>query len=140
MDIGSEYDNPDLINYKPEAIWTWHADIGEEVARRIISARTPTVFLIRNIYDLLVSQYYHFKLDIDSEIGHPTGTRKVFDRLSQSEGISVVINGTRSDQFTWGGFGQELRRLRDYIQWYRIVGGHLISFDNLVQNKDGECS
>lgn len=94
--------------------------------------------LIRNIYDLAVSQYFHFAHDVDAEIGYATDTADYFAEMSQDEGISLLLSGATSERFNWHGFGYYLRQIQEMLQFAKEYPSHVVIYDRLVQDKRRE--
>ena len=138
MSAGSDYESAKEISFKKNKFFIWHNVPSDRVKAHLISANAKPVFLIRNIYDLAVSQYFHFALDVDSEIGCSTDTANYFADISQDEGISLVVSGATSSQFHWHGFGYYLRQIQEIIQFSKEYRCHIIVYDNLVKDKRRE--
>ena len=141
MDIGSDYERVSPIILDPKEIFIWHNTPTETMRKHLIKHEASAIFLIRNIYDLAVSQYFHFALDVDAEIGHSTKTREYFGKLTQNEGLSLVLCGAQSKAFTWPGFGVQLNQIQQMLKFkllYPSVPTLILNYDRLVQNKESE--
>jgi len=132
-----DYINP-KINLGEDGFFIWHSRVtneflsigGDHVAKRI--------YLVRNIYDLLVSQYYHFSLDIDSEIDCSTSSSGYFQSLTREAGVSLVINGASSPRFHWEGFGPQLTHTQECVKASNYPNSLLVIYDRLVKDKKSE--
>lgn len=138
MEVGSDYESADPIIFDESTFFIWHNVPSIAVQTRIRAEKAICIFLIRNIYDLIVSQYYHFAEDVDAGIGHSTGTIGYFAKLRQDEGISLLLCGAASEYFTWHGFGYYLYQIQEVLKFSREYPCHLISYDRLVLNKRQE--
>jgi hypothetical protein len=141
MDIGNDYERVDPITFENNEIFLWHNIPTEQTRKCLVENNATAVFMIRNIYDLAVSQYFHFALDVDAEIGHATETREYFGAMTQNEGISLVLCGAQSDKFTWPGFGPQLYQIQEMLKFkllYPSVPTLVLNYDRLVQDKENE--
>jgi hypothetical protein len=135
MEVGSNYESAAPIVFTENTFFIWHNVPTSEVQNRIRAEKAICIFLIRNIYDLIVSQYHHFAEDVDAVIGHSTGTIDYFSKLRQDEGISLLLCGAASEYFTWHGFGYYLHQIQEILKFSKEYPCHLISYDRLVLNK-----
>lgn len=138
MEAGSDYESADPIAFEAGEFFIWHNVPSERVKARIREANARPVFLIRNIYDLLVSQYFHFADDVDAAVGHSTQTTEYFESMTRSEGICLVLCGATSKQFHWAGFGYQLWQIQEMLKFSKEYPCHVISFDWLVLSKRSE--
>jgi hypothetical protein len=141
MDIGNDYERVDPITFENKEIFIWHSTPTEQTRKRLVENNASAIFIIRNIYDLAVSQYFHFALDVDAEIGHATETCEYFDAMTQNEGISLVLCGAQSNRFTWPGFGSQLYQIQEMLKFkllYPSVPTLVVNYDRLVQDKENE--
>lgn len=130
-----DYGSAELIQFPKGCFYTWHNVPTPEVKQRIIQSQARPIFLVRNIYDLLVSQYYHFAKDVDAEIGCSTNTRSYFESMSQSEGLSLVICGATSEKFDWTGYGFYLHQIQEMLRFSTEYPCLIVNYERLVLNK-----
>jgi hypothetical protein len=138
MSVGSDYESADPITFESSKFFVWHNVPSDEVKARLIAANAKPIFLIRNIYDLAVSQYFHFAGDVDAEIGHATHTIDYFAEMGRDEGISLVLSGAVSHRFNWHGFSYYLRQIQEMLQFSKEYPCHVVIYDRLVLNKQYE--
>ncbi len=138
MEVGSDYESADPIVFEEGRFFIWHNVPSEAVQTRIRADSAKPVFLIRNIYDLTVSQYFHFADDVDAAIGHSTGTADYFASMGRDDGISLVLCGATSEQFHWHGYGYYLRQIQEMLRFSREYPCHVVVYDRLVSNKRNE--
>ncbi|OYT18398.1 MAG: hypothetical protein CCU26_17020 [Nitrospira sp. UW-LDO-01] len=140
MSAGADYESAKPIVFEPGQFFIWHNVPSEQVKRRIVEAGARPIFLVRNIYDLAVSQYFHFALDVDKEIGHGTRTAEYFARMTVDQGISLVLCGATSKEFHWHGFGYYLHQIQEMLRWSREYPCHIMVYDRLVMDKGREVN
>lgn len=138
MDVGSDYESADPISFERGKFFIWHNVPSDAVKTRLRAEHAKPIFLIRNIYDLAVSQYYHFADDVDEAIGHSTRTAGYFKSMGRDEGISLLLCGATSERFHWHGFSYYLQQIQGILQFSREYPCHVIIYDRLVLNKRGE--
>jgi len=135
MSAGADYGSAKPIVFEPGKFFIWHNVPSEQVKRCIIEASARPIFLVRNIYDLAVSQYFHFALDVDREIGHGTRTAGYFARMTVDQGISLVLCGATSKEFHWHGFGYYLHQIQEMLRFSCEYPCHIVVYDRLVRDK-----
>jgi len=138
MSAGSDYESADPITFENGKFFIWHNVPSDRVKARLIVENAQPIFLIRNIYDLAVSQYFHFAHDVDAEIGYATHTGDYFAEMTQDEGISLLLSGATSERFNWHGFGYYLRQIQEMLQFSKEYPCHVVIYDRLVQDKRSE--
>jgi hypothetical protein len=138
MSAGSDYESAAPITFENGKFFIWHNVPSDRVKARLIVANAQPIFLIRNIYDLAVSQYFHFAHDVDAEIGYATHTADYFAEMTQDEGISLLLSGATSERFNWHGFGYYLRQIQEMLQFSKEYPCHVVVYDRLVNNKRRE--
>lgn len=130
-----DYEDASPIRFLPGHFFTWHNVPSDAVQRRIADAGARPIFLVRNIYDLVVSQYFHFANDVDAEIGFSTGTRDYFAGMTLHAGLSLVICGATSERFHWSGYGYYLRQIQEMLRYAAENPCLVVVYDRLVLNK-----
>lgn len=138
MGVGSDYESATPITFEKGKFFIWHNVPSNAVKARIRTENAKPVFLIRNIFDLAVSQYFHFADDVDAAIGHSTSTADYFAGMGREEGISLVLCGATSEHFSWHGFGYYLRQTQEILQFSKEYPCHVVVYDRLVLNKRHE--
>ncbi len=138
MDAGSDYLNEKHIRFQQDSFFIWHHVPVGPVAIRLVAERAKPIFLVRNIYDLLVSQYWHFALDVDADIGRTTKTLDYFSDMTSEEGIALLISGSTSQRFDWRGFGFYLKQIQEMLLFSQSYPCQIVVYDRLVNNKRDE--
>lgn len=135
-----DYLNPDSLSLEKDGFFIWHGRSNETISRITQTRFTKRVYLVRNIYDLVVSQYHHFALDVDSEIGASTLSKEYFSKFSSESGLSLVICGATSSSFHWEGFGSQLLHTEENIRASQEPNSFLMIYDRIVKNKKVEVA
>jgi len=129
------YTDSSPIVLTEDSFFIWHNVISEEVSQLLLKKNAKVILLVRNIYDLVVSQYYHFSQDVDEEVGLSTETRKFFKDFSKSEGLSLVINGIYAADFTFDGVGAALAQINSFLDFKNNHECLIVQYEDLVLRK-----
>ncbi len=127
--------DPDLISIKTGHFYSWHFIPSPPVQEKLIRINARPIFLMRNIYDLVVSMYYHFANNIDHEIGRGANKHGYFSRLGKDAGIQKIITGCDDTEFKWRGIGPHLHQMECMFQFASVFPCHLASYEDIVSNK-----
>lgn len=138
MNVGCDYESAKPIVFESGKFFIWHNRMSTEVLARIQAENAKPIFLIRNIYDLAVSQYFHFANDVDAAIGHGTGTTDYFKEMGRDEGISLILCGATSERFHWHGYGYYLSHIQEILQFSKENCCHVVIYERLVGDKRHE--
>lgn len=133
--VTPDYADAGPIVFPKGRFFVWHNTMSPAVKAKLRRNRAKVVLLVRNIHDLLVSQYHHFALDVDLEIGSSTGTRGYFSSMGLDAGLSLVIAGARSPRFTWHGFGFYLAQIEGMLRFSTEYPCCVVTYESLVRDK-----
>jgi hypothetical protein len=130
--------DPDNIFCSPGHFFSWHFIPTEKVCKKLLDMNARPVFLLRNVYDLAVSMYYHFAQNIDFEIGRNADKHEYFAGISKSEGITQIIAGNQSSGFRWKGLGMHVHQMERMLAFSKEYPCHIATYERLVQDKTRE--
>lgn len=130
--------DPDNIFCSPGHFYSWHFIPTEKICEKLIDMNSKPVFLLRNVYDLAVSMYYHFADNIDYEIGREANKHEYFAGISKSEGLKQIIAGNQSAGFRWKGMGMHLHQMERMLAFSREHVCHITTYERLVLDKTQE--
>ena len=85
--------DPDLIAIKPNHFYSWHFIPSTDIQNKLIKINAKPIFLVRNIYSLAVSMYYHFANNIDHELGKGANKHLYFSKIDKNTGLHQIISG-----------------------------------------------
>tara|TARA_B100000686_G_C16799904_1_gene985171 strand:- start:2412 stop:3260 length:849 start_codon:yes stop_codon:yes gene_type:complete len=136
--IFNDEESDKRITLEEGNFFIWHNVINNKVKAYLSEVNAKPILLIRNLYDLLVSQYYHFSKDVDKSIGHGTNTAEYFEKMDETQGISYILCGGTSEKFHWHGFGLYLHQIQEALKFSKEYPCHIIIYDRLVLNKHEE--
>ncbi len=128
--------DPNLITVKAGHFYSWHLSPSPPVQKKLMEINAKPVFLMRNIYDLVVSMYYHFSNNIDHEIGRGANKHNYFSHLGKDSAIQKIITGCDGKEFKWRGLAPHLQQMEHMFKFANIFPCHLVSYDGLVNNKE----
>lgn len=135
------YMDPENHNYleiKPMHFYSWHLIPTENICQNLRALQARPIFLMRNIYDLAVSMYYHFSKNIDSELGRGANKHHYFSKISKDEGLMKIITGCNNNQFQWPGLGLHLHQIERMLAFSKEYSCHTLTYERLIENKNEE--
>lgn len=132
------YQDPAQLYYRPGHFYAWHLFPIHEVQQKLIQARARPIFLLRNVYDLVVSMYYQFANNIDADVGRGRNVDHYFQALTKDEGLACIVDGMLKPDFVWKGIGPHCHQMELMLQFSEIYPCFVTSYENIVQHKPDE--
>ena len=129
------YDNEMLIDFPPGRYFSWHSILTSRTAALLKGCQSKNIFLIRNIYDLLLSMYNHLLMDVDAGIDRSVVGSRYFDGKTTEQCLSLMISGFTSTEMTWLGAGPLVRQIDSMLTFLESGHGLLIDYRDLTRNK-----
>lgn len=136
--IGAEapdYENEMLIEFPSGAFFSWHSILTPRSVAMLRSCQARNIFLIRNIYDVLLSMFAHLSHDVDVAIGRSVIGSRYFDGKTTEQCLTLMISGFTSPQLTWMGVGPLLKQLDSMLGLAESGEALLLDYDELTTNK-----
>lgn len=130
-----KYYNPEQLQFKDNHFYVWHIIPITEVVEKLNRLNVKTIFVVRNIYDIVVSIYYHFYNDIDSEVGRGNGKDTFLKQFSFEEGISLIITGFDENGLRWNGMSEVIIHYNEIFKASTNCDNILLNYDEIVENK-----
>jgi len=127
--------DPKHIEIRAEHFYSWHFTPANEIQKKLTDINAKPIFLMRNIYDLVVSMYYHFANNIDHEIGRGANKHLYFSKIDKHAGIQKIITGSKDQNFRWKGLGPHLYQMECMLQFSKTYSCYLTYYEHLVNNK-----
>ncbi len=131
-----KYYNPTQLQFVDNHFYSWHLVPTDEVTDKLNKHNAKTIFVVRNIYDLVVSIYYHFYNNIDADIGRGNAKDKFLKQFSFEEGLSLIITGFDEDGVRWNGMAEVLQHYNEIFKAAKKCDSIVIDYDDLVNNKN----
>lgn len=132
------YQDPSQLYYRLGYFYAWHLFPIPEVQQKLIASQARPIFLIRNIYDLAVSMYYHFANNIDADVGRGRDVEHYFQAISKDEGLSCIVEGMLKIDFVWKGIGPHFQQMELMLQFAEIYPCFVTSYENMTRHKADE--
>jgi hypothetical protein len=129
------YDDAESLIFPPGSFFSWHLLPTGAAGERLRQSGAKSIFLVRNIYDTLLSIHRHLLHDVDAEIGRATGQAGFLSQFSRDQALTLVINGYREVPYDWHGMGPILFHLQELLTYSLSNDVLLTSFERLTQNK-----
>jgi len=129
------YDDEMLVDFPPGRFFSWHSILTSRTAALLKGCQSKNIFLIRNIYDLLLSMYNHLLMDVDAGINRSVIGSDYFNGKTTEQCLTLMICGFTSTQMTWLGAGPLVRQIDSMLAFLESGHGLLIDYRDLTQNK-----
>jgi len=134
--VGSpEYGNEYLIEFKSGTFFSWHTVVNSRVKSLLRGCQSKNIFLIRNIYDVILSMFNHLLNDVDASIGRSVIGNDYFDKLPIEQCLSLIISGFTSPNMTWQGLGPTIKQMNSMTEFAESGHALLITYEELVNKK-----
>lgn len=130
-----KYFNPDQLHFVPGHYYSWHLVPTNQVRRALNDNQAQTIFVVRNIYDVVISIYYHFINNIDADINRGANKHSFLKNFNFQEGISLIITGFDEQGARWNGMAEILTHYNEIFKANRQCRSIIIDYDTLVQKK-----
>lgn len=130
-----EYENEMMIDFPPGTFFSWHSIITSRTSSFLKSSQTKNIFLVRNIYDVLLSMFRHLSQDVDSTIGRSVGGRGYFDGKTTEQCMTLMISGFTSPTLTWMGAGMLITQIDSMLAFAESEHALLLEYEKLVHDK-----
>lgn len=128
-------EDPSLITVSRDRFYSWHFTPTNEICEKLKEEDARTIFLVRNIYDVVVSIYFHFLNNIDEEIGRGANKSEYFSNISFQEGLSQIIHGSENEHFSWSGISFQLNQIQRIFKHSLEDRGLIVSYEHIVSDK-----
>lgn len=132
---GANYEDENLITFPDGCFFSWHSVITQHAEAVLRATGARNIFVVRNIYDLILSMYNHLQFDVDAGIGGSVGGGGHFDGLTDELAISMVINGFMNEKTTWHGLGPHLKQMESLFRAASTGLGIIVAYEGLVAQK-----
>ncbi len=132
------YQDPNQLFHKDGYFYSWHLFPHEEVRGRLHKMNAKPILLMRNIYDLVVSMYYHFANNTDADIGRGRNVDHYFQEMSRTEGITCIIKGMQRPDFRWLGIGPHLQQMEQMLILAGEIPSFVSTFERVTSDKESE--
>lgn len=135
-----KYYNPEQLQFVDNNFYSWHIVPTDEVIKKLNENNAKSIFVVRNIYDLVVSIYYHFYNNIDSDIGRGNNKDDFLKQFTFEEGLSLIITGFDEDGLRWSGMAEILEHYNAIFKAVKQCNSLIIDYDDLVNSKSNVIS
>lgn len=122
------------LHFIKDRFYSWHLIPTKEVVDILNQNNAKTIFVVRNIYDIVVSVYYYFYHNIDADIGRGNNKDTFLKQFSFSEGISLIITGFDENGLRWNGMSEIIDHYNKMFLSSKKCDALLISYEDLVEN------
>ena len=130
-----DYGNENLIEFPPGTFFSWHSTLNSRSLSLLRSVNSKNLFLIRNIYDVLLSMLTHLSHDVDASIGRSVIGSDYFVGKTIEQCLTLMIAGFTCPRLTWMGVGQIIKQIDSMLELVELGGGLLLSYEQLTADK-----
>ena len=130
-----KYYNPEQLQFVDNHFYSWHLVPTDEIVEKLNKNNAKIIFVVRNIYDLVASIYYHFYNNIDADIGRGNNKDIFLKQFTFEEGLSLIITGFDEDGLRWNGMAEVLEHYNEIFKASAKCDSLIIDYDELVNNK-----
>ncbi|TPV92935.1 MAG: sulfotransferase domain-containing protein [Myxococcales bacterium FL481] len=122
--------------YCPEgSFYSWHLQPNSAAIETIRAAAARPILLVRNLFDLCVSQYHHFADNIDADRGRGRNVQHYFEAMSRSDGLSAIVEGMARSDFRWRGLPYQIAHLEKLLDLAEAHPCCLMTYEQMVDDK-----
>lgn len=133
-----QYDDPNALIFPAGCYFSWHLLPTGAAGERLRQSGAKSIFLVRNMYDSLLSIHRHLLHDVDAEIGRATGHTEFLSQFSRDQALTLIINGYREVPHDWHGMGPVLFHTQELLTYALDNDVLLTSFERLTRYKAQE--
>jgi Sulfotransferase domain len=130
-----DYANEMLIDFPAGTFFSWHSTLTPRSLALLRGSQAKCVFLVRNIYDVILAIYTHLSRDVDAAEGHSIGGKDYFDDKSVEQALSLIISGFTSPRLTWMGLPPLIKQMESFLELAESGHALMISYEEIVADK-----
>lgn len=131
------YRDPEVLDFPLSSFFSWHLIPEPPVVQCLRAMDAKVICLYRNLYDLLVSIYYHFSLNIDHETGGAAEKDKFINKLLRNEAFWLILTGF-NEEVSWIGLTETFHQMRLMLSLSGQVQVLHTSYERLVDQCPNE--
>lgn len=131
----NKYFNSNQLKFKEEHFYSWHIIPTEEVVSKLNNLNAKSIFIIRNLYDLIISIYYHFYNNVDEDIGRGNNKAAFMKSFTFEEGLSLIITGFDENGLRWNGMQEIVINCNEILKATNKCDSLLLAYDELVVDR-----
>lgn len=130
-----DYNDENLIEFPEGTFFSWHSTLTPRSVAMLNGCQAKNIFLIRNIYDVLLAMYSHLSRDVDAAIGRSVVGSDYFNGKSTEQNMTLMISGFTSPRLSWAGVRPLIRQMDSFLGL--VESGHalLLTYEELTANK-----
>ena len=130
-----KYYNHKQLIFKDNHYFSWHLIPTEKVIKKLNANNAKSIFIVRNLYDLVLSIYYHFYNNIDNDIGRGNNKDTFLKQFTFEEGLSLIITGFDENNIRWNGMSEVIENCNQIFKATQQCNSQLLTYDELVRDK-----
>ena len=131
-----DYGDHNLIEFHQGTFFSWHSVMSKNVVALLQASNAAPIFVMRNIYDLLLSMYNHLSKDVDQGIGRSVGDPEHFKNRSLDENLSLMISGFYRFEMAWEGLKPHLLQMQSMLDFAKENNCLILPYSWIVHHKE----
>jgi hypothetical protein len=135
-DSGSpEYKDENFIEFPRDTFFSWHSTLTPRSVALLKGCQAKNIFLIRNIYDVILAVYSHLSRDVDAAIGRSVRGSNYFSDKTIEQSLSLIISGFTCPHLTWRGLAPLIEQMAGMLDLVESGQALLLTYEELTGNK-----
>ncbi len=130
-----DYENETPIEFPSGAFFSSHSTLTLRSAALLRGCQAKNIFLIRNIYDVLLSMFAQLSRDAGAVMGRSAIGSAYFEGKTTEQCLTLMISGFTSPQMTWTGAGPVLRQIDSMLEFIESGDALLLDYEQLTFDK-----
>ena len=130
-----DHGDPGYLFHRSDHFYSWHLVPTAPVQEKLRAMNAQVVIVLRNVYDLAVSMYYHFADNIDWDLGRGANQTEFFKFVGKERGLAYIISGENEKGFLWPGIGYHLKQIQLSLEFSQGYPCCVLTFERLVQDR-----
>lgn len=131
-----DYEDENLIEFPRGSFFSWHSTLTPRSVAMLRGVQAKSIFLVRNVYDVILAMYNHLRHDVDAAIGRSVIGSVYFDDKDVEQALSLMIAGFTSQSLTWDGVAPLLRQMASMLELAESGHALLLQYEQLVADKE----
>lgn len=132
-----DYESEKPIEIPPGKFFCWHSTLNSRSVSLLKGCQSKNIFLVRNVYDILLAMLRHLIEDVDAELGYSVGGQggEYFADKTLEQRLSLMISGFTSPKLTWAGVVPLLRQMESFLDLVESGHAFLLTYEQLTGDK-----
>lgn len=136
----NDYEDESKFYISEIGYFSWHLFPGSIFNAAVKKNGLKSVYLVRNLFDQLLSARDHFLKNIDVEIGRGSYVGAELSRLSDEELANFFVHGGKVEGLHWRGVLHQHKHMQMLFASAASCNSLIVTYENLVLRRSSEVS